>query len=714
MKKLLLLALFAGTAFASSKYQSDCSRGGYHVQIIGINSPTYWLQTYPLCTITVYNYPSGTLATIYADSSNTPLANPFTADTFSHYAFYAANGHYNVRFSSGGILSAFTYTDILLNDGTGGGGGGSVSSVFSRTGAVVAVNGDYNFTQISGTVSSGQLPSAGGDLSGTLTNALIAKIQGFAVCATTPTSGYVFTWSGSQWCPAPSGGGGGAVSSFNTRTGAVTSQSGDYTTAMVAELTNLYYTDARARASVSATGTGISYDNTTGIFTGTGLTAAITSLNGLTAGTQTFSSGSTNIGFTSSSSTHTFIYTGPTAIGNGGTGQATASAAFNALSPQSTKGDLIAFSTLPVRVPIGADGFVLTADSTQTNGVKWAAGASGPTGTADQVYVIPHAGGTAVFGQVDLSQSAAVKNQTAIANGGTGQATASAAFGALSPNTTVGDLTGYNGSANVRVPVGADNTVLTADHTQAAGFRWGTSAAAGGVTLNTQTGGTYSLTSSNQGKLVYFTNSGGTAVTNTALSSNWIARLQATTAAVTFTPLSGTVNNNSNYVINANQAVDLQFDGTNFWVNGITIPVSLAGIGSTIPETDGSGNLTVAGNATYGTSGVQGCIAPYDTAGTPAAHNICAVPTGIALTGSGSNNAIVGALSSVTLTAGLCVNVKLAHTLQAGANTFNLNAGGAVGIKSHFNVSNNIGTAYANTGTVQLCYDGTEWVDASQ
>ncbi len=52
-----------------------------------------------------------------------------------------------------------------------------------------------------------------------------------------------------------------SVTSVNTLTGAVV-----LTTTNIAEGTNLYYTDARARASVSA-GTGISYNNTTGVIT---------------------------------------------------------------------------------------------------------------------------------------------------------------------------------------------------------------------------------------------------------------------------------------------------------------------------------------------------------------------------------------------------------------------------------------------------------------
>jgi hypothetical protein len=59
-----------------------------------------------------------------------------------------------------------------------------------------------------------------------------------------------------------------AVTSVFGRTGAIVATSGDYTTAQVTESGNLYYTDARARASISG-GTGISYNSTTGVITNT-------------------------------------------------------------------------------------------------------------------------------------------------------------------------------------------------------------------------------------------------------------------------------------------------------------------------------------------------------------------------------------------------------------------------------------------------------------
>lgn len=125
-----------------------------------------------------------------------------------------------------------------------------------------------------------------------------------------------------------------------------------------------------------------------------------------------------------------------------------------------------------------------------------------------------------------------------------------------------------------------------------------------------------------------------------------------------------------------------------------------------IPGGNIPGPATITGTATItSTLSPKAGFTPYQTA------NYIASETG-------SNNAIAGALtdassSNVTLAAGLCVTVQLAHTLQAGANTFVLN-GTSKNIKSHFNVANNIGTAYAATGMWTGCYDGTEWVDASE
>lgn len=46
-------------------------------------------------------------------------------------------------------------------------------------------------------------------------------------------------------------------------------------------------------------------------------------------------------------------------------------------SPLTTKGDLYGYSTTNARIPVGTNGQVLTADSTQSLGLKWASASSG-------------------------------------------------------------------------------------------------------------------------------------------------------------------------------------------------------------------------------------------------------------------------------------------------------------------------------------------------
>jgi hypothetical protein len=60
-------------------------------------------------------------------------------------------------------------------------------------------------------------------------------------------------------------------------------------------------------------------------------------------------------------------------LGQGGTGQTTKTAAFDALSPLTTKGDIpVHDGTNNARKAVGSNGQVLTADSAAAGGIKWA------------------------------------------------------------------------------------------------------------------------------------------------------------------------------------------------------------------------------------------------------------------------------------------------------------------------------------------------------
>jgi hypothetical protein len=199
--------------------------------------------------------------------------------------------------------------------------------------------------------------------------------------------------------------------------------------------------------------------------------------------------------------------TGTVAIANGGTGQTTATAAFNALAPVTTAGDLIIGNgtNSSTRLAIGSNSYVLTSNGTTAS---WAApgaamtypgaGIGNSTGSAwgtsytttgtgtvlalatSPTFVTPVLGtptsgnfstGTftwPTFNQNTTGTASNVTGTVAIANGGTGQTTASAAFNALSPVTTAGDLIIGNGTNSAtRLGIGANTYVLTSNGTTA-------------------------------------------------------------------------------------------------------------------------------------------------------------------------------------------------------------------------------------------------------
>lgn len=139
--------------------------------------------------------------------------------------------------------------------------------------------------------------------------------------------------------------------------------------------------------------------------------AGISSLNGLTAGTQVFATGTSGTDFSISSSVATHTFNIPSSSGTN-------------------------------------RGLLLSADWTSFTGAASATTAATNANTASTI-VKRDASGNFSSGTITASLSGNATNITgvaAIANGGTGQTTASAAFNALSPLTTGGDLL-YGGAS---------------------------------------------------------------------------------------------------------------------------------------------------------------------------------------------------------------------------------------------------------------------------
>lgn len=95
-------------------------------------------------------------------------------------------------------------------------------------------------------------------------------------------------------------------------------------------------------------------------------------------------------------------------------------------------------------------------------------------------HTIVYNSSTSLWEKNTVSLTAGVNGTLPIANGGTGQTTASAAFNALSPITTTGDLIIGNGSGSAtRLAIGSNGYILTSNGTTAS---WQASSASGTVT----------------------------------------------------------------------------------------------------------------------------------------------------------------------------------------------------------------------------------------
>jgi len=152
-----------------------------------------------------------------------------------------------------------------------------------------------------------------------------------------------------------------------------------------ASLTNIP-NGALTNSSITIGSTAVSLGGTATTIAGLTSVTSTTFVGALTGNASTATSATT--------ATTAGNVSGTVAIANGGTGQTTASAAFNALSPITSTGDLILGTGVNSagRLAIGANGYVLTSDGTTAS---WAAASGGVTQIiAGTNVTISPAGGT--------------------------------------------------------------------------------------------------------------------------------------------------------------------------------------------------------------------------------------------------------------------------------------------------------------------------------
>ena len=321
------------------------------------------------------------------------------------------------------------------------------------------------------------------------------------------------------------------VTSVNGQTGAVS-----LTTTNINEGTNLYYTDARARASVSA-GTGISYNSSTGVVTN----AAPDQTVALTGGTGISTSGTyPNFTVTNSAPDQTVAISAGTGISTSGTYP-------NFTVTNSAPDQTVALTGAGTTAVTGTyPNFTITSND-QFAGTVTSVGGTGTVNGISLSGTVTSSGSLTLGGTLSgVSLSTQVTGTLPIANGGTGQTTAVAAFDALAPTTTKGDLIVNDGSDNVRLAVGTNAYVLTADSTTASGVKWAAVSAGTTVsddtstnatyypTFSTATSGTYSVATVSSTKLTYNPSLGDLRATQLASSNGILFTNQTVNTSVTF------------------------------------------------------------------------------------------------------------------------------------------------------------------------------------
>ncbi len=265
-------------------------------------------------------------------------------------------------------------------------------------------------------------------------------------------------------------------------------------------------------------------------------------------------------------------------IANGGTGQITANAAYNALTPINTTGDLVIYGSnaAAIRLAAATSGFIFTAQGAGTQPIwklfDFSATGSGflsiaNGGTGGNSYV-SGSGAVQISGYVSGSGALQIGNNLS-------EVTKATAWKNLSPTTTWGDtIYAGSGAIGTALAAGSPGQVLTTQGVGAAPS-W-TSIAAGSTALlavATKTASYNATTADN----VILCNSGAMTINLFSVAGNsgrtiTVKKVDAGTGIINIVGSAATIDGSSALLSTQNESRQFVCDGTNWQTLSIDIP----------------------------------------------------------------------------------------------------------------------------------------------